>query len=54
MNIGSQSWKVNFYGFAAQFEFIEISLVCDKSDQHQIYDGYDLEFGARNIQSLML
>ena len=55
MNVGSQSQKVNFYGFAAQFEFIEILLVYDRSDQHQtIYDSYELELAAHNIQSLML
>ena len=55
MNVGSQSQKINFYGFAAQFEFIEISLVYNRSDQHQTtYDSYDLELAARNIQSLTL
>ena len=53
MNVGSQSRKVNFYDFAAQFEFIEVSLICDRSDQHQtMYDNYDLELAVQNIQSL--
>ena len=54
-SFGSQSRKKNFYGLAAQFELIEISLVYDRSDQHQtICDSYDLELAAHNIQSLML
>lgn len=53
MNVGSQSRKVNFYDFAARFEFIEVSLIYDRSDQHQtMYDNYDLELAAQNIQSL--
>ena len=53
MNVGSQSRKVNFYDFAARFEFIEVSLICDRSDQHQtMYDNYDLELAVQNIQSL--
>ena len=55
MNVGLQNQKVNFYGFAVQFQFIEVSLVYDRSDQHQtIYDRYDLELAARNIHSLTL
>ena len=55
MNVGLQNRKVNFYGFAVQFQFIEVSLVYDRSDQHQtIYDRYDLELAARNIHSLTL
>ena len=54
-SFGSQSRKKNFNGLAAQFEFIEIPLVYDRSDQHQtICDSYDLELAAHNIQSLML
>ena len=53
-NIGAQSRKVSFYDFPSQFEFIEIS-VYDRSEQHQtIYDSYDLELAARNIQSITL
>ena len=34
---------------------LEISLVYDKSDQHQtIYDSYDIELGANFIQELTL
>ena len=55
MNVGAQSRKVNFYGFPSQFEFIEISKVYDRSEQHQTtYDSYDLELAARNIQSITL
>ena len=55
LNVGTQSRKINFYGAASQFEFLEISLVYDKSDQHQtIYDSYDVELAAKTIQSLTI
>ena len=39
-----QSIKTNFKGLNRQIEWLEISLVCDKSDQHlTIYDSYDVD-----------
>ena len=35
LNVRTQSKKINCYGAASQFEFLEIPLVYDKSDQHQ-------------------
>ena len=35
LNVKTQSRKINFYGATKQFEFLEISLVYDKSNQHQ-------------------
>ena len=32
MNIGAQSRKVNRYGFSSQFEFIDMSIVYERSD----------------------
>ena len=55
LNVGIQNRKINFYGTALQFEFLEISLVYDKSDQHQtIYDSYDVELAAKTIQPLTI
>ena len=53
LNVGIQNRKINFYGTALQFEFLEISLVYDKNDQHQtIYNSYDVELATKTIQSL--
>ena len=55
MNVGAQSRKVNFYRFPFQFEFIEILIVYDRSEQYQtIYDSYDLELAARNVHLITL
>ena len=35
INTGTQSLKANFLGLNKQIEWLEISLVFDKSDQHQ-------------------
>ena len=55
INVGTQSQKINFYGAAAQFDFLEISIAFDKSDQHQtIYDSCDIELAAKTVQSLTI
>ena len=55
MNVGTQSIKVNFQGANRQFGWLEISLVYDKSDQHQtIYDSYGVEVATTQVQSLSL
>ena len=55
LNVGTQSQKINFYGAAAQFEFLEISIMCNKNDQHQtIYDSYNIELAAKTVQSLTI
>ena len=35
INTGTQSLKANFLGLNKQIDWLEISLVFDKSDQHQ-------------------
>ena len=51
INTRTLSLNINFKGLNTQ----EISLVYDKSDQHQtIYDIYDVESGWRFIQALTL
>ena len=53
VNKGTQDFSCAFKGAQRQFEWLEISVVYDKSYQHTtIYDSYDLELAARLIQSL--
>ena len=55
INVLTQSLKVNFRGLNKQIEWLEISLVFDKSDQHQTdYDSYDVELAAKYVQLLAL
>ena len=55
VNVGTQSINVNFQGPNRQFVWLEISLVYEKSDQHQtIYDSYGVEGAATQVQSLTL
>ena len=35
MSVGSDSKKVEFFGSKRQFDWLEISLVYDKSDRHK-------------------
>ena len=50
INVGSQSHVVEFKGTNKQFSFVEISLVFDKSEQHNgIYDSYNFELAATMI-----
>ena len=54
INVGTQSLKINFRGLNKQIELLEISLVFDKSDQHQtVYDNYDVELAAKYVQLLL-
>ena len=55
INVLTQSLKVNFRGLNKQIEWLEISLVFDKSDQHQtVYDSYDVELATKYVQLLTL
>ena len=52
---GGQSKTFSFTNAFKQFEFLEISLVWDKSDQHTtIYDSYNAEIAATHIKSIKL
>ena len=54
-NTGTKSLKVNFLGLNKQIEWLKISLVFDKSDQHQtVNDSYDVELVAKYVQLLAL
>ena len=53
INKGTQSLTVTFKGTQRQFEWLEISLIYNKSYQHlTIYDSYDLELAPNMIQSI--
>ena len=55
MNIGTQTINVNCQGPNRQFAWLEISLIYDKTDQHQIiYDSYGAKLAATQVQSLTL
>ena len=52
---GSDSLNIEFSGANRQFDWIEISIVPDKSDKHKtIYDSYNTEMAAQLIKSLKL
>ena len=49
------SLDVEFIGSNRQFDWLEISIVHDKSDRHTtIYDSYNRELAAQIIKSLRL
>ena len=55
INVGSQSHVVEFKGTNKQFSFIEISLIFEKTEQHNsIYDSYNFELAATMIGSVQL
>ena len=55
INVGTQSHNVEFKAANKQFSFVEISLVYDKSEQHNtIYDNYNAELAATQITSVQL
>ena len=50
---GTHDFTVDFIGASRQFDWIEISLVFDKSDKHlTIYDSHKVKCTARLIKSL--
>ena len=53
VNTGTQDFTCTFKGVQRQFDWLEISIVYDKSYQHTtIYDSYDLELAAKLIKSI--
>ena len=55
VNVGTQSHVVEFKGLNKQFSFLEISLVYDKSEQHNsVYDSYNAELAATHTASVQL
>ena len=52
---GTDSLNVEFLGSNRKFDWIEISIVPDKSDKDTtIYDSYDRELAAQEIKTLKL
>ena len=57
ISIGSDSINIDFLGSNRQFDWLEISIVYDKSDKHKhtkIYDCYNVELAAKYIKSVNL
>ena len=53
LQAGQQDFTVGFVGANRQFDWVEISLVYDKSDKHlTIYDSYNTECAAKFIKLL--
>ena len=55
ISVGQDSLDVEFLGSNRQFDWLEISVVHDKSDKHTtIYDSYNRELAAQIIKPLRL
>ena len=53
INVGQDSIDADFLGANRQFDWIELSLVYDKSDKHKtIYDSYNHELAAKRMKSV--
>ena len=52
---GQDSLDIDFLRANRQFDWIELSLVYDKSDKHTtIYNSYNIEMASKKIQSVKL
>ena len=55
MSTGPQSFSIGFLGMNRQFDWLEISLTFDKSDEHNtVYESYNVEKAATFIKSVTL
>ena len=55
INVGQDSLDIDFLGANRQFDWLEISLVYNKSDKHTtIYDSYNVEIASKKIKSVKL
>ena len=55
IKVGQDSLDIDFLGANRQFDWIELSLVYDKSDKHTtIYDSYNVEMASKVIKSVRL
>ena len=55
INVGQDFLDVDFLGANRQFDWIEISLVYEKSDKHTIiYDSCNVEMAPKRIKSVRL
>lgn len=55
VNIGQDSLDIDFLGANRLFDWIELSLVYNKSDKHTtIHDSYNVEMASKIIKSVKL
>ena len=55
INVGQDSFDIDILWANRQFDWIEISLVYDKSDKHTtIYNNYNVEKASKRIKSVRL
>ena len=55
INVGQDSLSIDFIASNRQFDWLELSLVYDKSDKHTtIYNSYNFEMVAKTIKSVKL
>ena len=55
LQVGSQNFEVDLKGWGKQFDWLEILLVYDKSDEHTTnYDSYNAEYVARMKKNIEL
>ena len=55
INIAQDSLNIDFLGSNRQFDWLELSLVYDKSDKHTtIYDSYNVEMAVKIIKFVKL
>ena len=55
IGVGSDTIIINFLGSIIQFDWLEISLVFDKSDKHTaIYESYNNEFVTKHLKSVKM
>ena len=55
IDVGQDSINIDFLGSNRQFDWLEISMVNDKSDKHTtIYDSYNVELASKYIKSVKI
>ena len=55
INVGQDSFDIDFLGANRQFYWIEISLLSDKSDKRTtIYGSYNVKMASKRIKSVRL
>ena len=55
INVGQDSLDIDFLGLQRQFDWLELSIVYNKSDKHAtIYNSYNTKLAAKTIKSVKL
>ena len=55
INVGQDTLVIDFLGANRQFDWLELSLVYDKSDKHNaVYDSYNVEMAFKEVKSVKL